>query len=104
MKTLQEMKDSGYLELGQVYILPYYTYHCKKILGMNMKYKKKHYKLIKFKSLGDDDFFRYDVLFNSNNNYNPFFCSSSCTCGQKVELDLFKYNERILKRLKLSRK
>lgn len=94
-KTLQEMKDSGFLELGQVYVERYYTDHCKKILGIKVKCRKRHFKLIRFKSL---DWFRYDVLFDSWYNYDPF--KTGCYCGAKVELDIVKYNERMFKGFK----
>lgn len=96
-KTLQEMKDSGFLELGQVYVERYYTYHCKKILGIKFKYRKRHFRLIKFKSL---DWVKYDVLFDSWYNYDPFKTGCSCYCGAKVELDIVKYNEQMFKGFK----
>ena len=97
VKTLQEMKDSGFLELGQVYVERYYTYHCKKILGIKFKYRKRHFKLIRFKSLDD---FIYDELFDSWYNYDPFKIGTSCYCGKNYELDIVKYNERMFKGFK----
>lgn len=97
VKTLQEMKDSGFLDLYQVYVKRYYTYHYKKILGIKFKYRKRHFKLIRFKSL---DEFRYDVLFDSQQNRDPLYCSTTCYCGAKVELDIVKYNERMFKGFK----
>ena len=81
-KTLQEMKDSGFLELGQVYVERYYTDHCKKILGIKFKYRKRHFKLIRFKSLDD---FIYDdsamVYKNKEGIYVITGCSHSGICN-----------------------
>lgn len=101
-KTLQEMKDSGFLELGQVYVERYYTDHYKKILGIKFKYRKRHFRLIKFRNLcNKENEFRYNVLFDSiYNNENPYILDIICRADGNLKLNIVKYNERMFKGFK----
>lgn len=94
-QTCEEMYNSGFLENGRVYVERYYVNRCKKVLGMKFKYRTRHFRLLKFKGLGDDDRYRFDVLMDSNYYYNPIQTGHSYSSGTGVKLDLVSYTEEV---------
>lgn len=99
--TIKNMINERFVQLGKIYINLYYTTHHKNVLGINIKYRKRYFELIKFKTLGGDFGISFDVLLNIDDSYkviNTGYCF-----GEKCEVKLFEYTDKNLRKLGFGR-